>query len=315
MPFSTSIQRGDKIAIIGPNGVGKSTLVRLLLGEIQPQSGTIETGTNLQVAYFDQLRAGLDSTQSAQENVSGGRDMVTVNGEQRHIISYLQDFLFSPARARAPITALSGGETNRLMLAKLFLQPSNLLVLDEPTNDLDVETLELLESLLCDYAGTLLLISHDREFIDNVATSCMVFTGNGRIREYVGGYSDYLHTAAVSTPASKPKSSAKAGNPGKHDSGAAKPATNAGSDSARKSTRKLSYKEQRELDTLPAQIEKMETELEALQAQMSQPDFYLQSESNRDVIDTADRLSKELETAFERWGELEQLQQDLADNS
>src|SRR5690606_29778282 len=202
--ISTTIFRGDRIGLIGPNGSGKTTLLKVLLGELQPQQGEVRSGSNLQVAYFDQYRATLREDWNALENVSEGREFVEVGGKQKHVIGYLQDFLFTPERARAPITRLSGGERNRLLLAKLFAQPSNLLVMDEPTNDLDVETLELLEEILGDYPGTLLLVSHDRDFIDNVVTSTLVMEGDGKVGEYVGGYSDWIRqrpVASVNAPA------------------------------------------------------------------------------------------------------------------
>jgi len=295
--FSCTILRGDRIGVIGPNGIGKSTLVQLLLGQLQPDSGTLKTGTNLEVAYFDQLRTALNDKLSVQDNVSDGQDNITINGEPRHIISYLQDFLFSPERARAPITALSGGEINRLMLARLFLKPSNFLVLDEPTNDLDVETLELLESLIAAYQGTVLLISHDREFIDNTVTATIVFEKPGVIREYVGGYSDWLaqrqhEFGSSAKAAAQNKSTAQT--------------------TQKKNTQqrkiKLSYKDQHELDELPKSIESLETQLVELEATMALPDFYTGSHDTQDVIDKASNVSKQLEAAFVRWEELEQLQ-------
>src|SRR5690606_1787915 len=231
--------------IIGPNGSGKSTLLKILLGELTPDAGTVTLGTNLQIAYFDQHRSQLDDTRSALENVAGGRDFVEINGSRKHIIGYLQEFLFSPERARAPITRLSGGERNRLLLARLFAQPSNLLVMDEPTNDLDVETLELLEELLLDYQGTLLLVSHDRDFLDNVVTGTLALEGDGRLGDYVGGYSDWLRQrpAATVTPAVE-KPAAKPATPVAPPPPAAK--------------KKLSYKDQRELEQLPGRIEQLE---------------------------------------------------------
>jgi len=294
--FSTTILRGDKIGVIGPNGIGKSTLIKLLLGELKPDQGTLKVGTNLDVAYFDQLRTALDTTQSAMDNVSDGQDMIDINGETRHIISYMQDFLFPPDRARAPITALSGGETNRLMLAKLFLKPSNLLVLDEPTNDLDVETLELLENLIADYNGTVMVISHDREFLDNTVTSTIVFERPGIIREYVGGYTDWLHQRAATTTKSNTADKKKTPE-------------SKGGEATQKTTPKLvklSYKDQRELDQLPATIEQLETKVAALEEQMSQPDFYGGSTDTESVINEAATVSKDLESAYERWAELEE---------
>jgi len=293
--FSTTIMRGDKIGVVGPNGVGKSTLVRLLLGQLEPQSGSVKLGTNLDIAYFDQLRGQLRDDLSAMDNVSGGQDMITVNGETKHIIGYLQDFLFMPARARAPITALSGGETNRLMLAKLFLKPSNFLVLDEPTNDLDVETLELLETLVADYAGTVLLISHDREFLDNTVTSTLVFDDKARVYDYVGGYTDAMVQFAAQTAGTQ-KSSSK---PEKAPSAPAKTA-----EKAAKAV-KLSYKDQRELDALPGEIEKAEKTIETLQLQMSSADFYTNGEDTAPVIQAADDAEKALEALFARWDELD----------
>ena len=296
--FTTSIMRGDKIGVIGPNGVGKSTLIRLLLGQLQPQSGNVKVGTNLQVAYFDQLRGALNEKLSAMDNVSDGQDTITVNGEQRHIISYMQDFLFAPARARAPITALSGGETNRLMLAKLFLKPSNFLVLDEPTNDLDVETLELLESLLAEYHGTFIVISHDREFIDNTVTSTIVFERPGVIREYVGGYTDWLKQRQHEFSAKK--SATSNSNKKIADSGTAK-TKNQGK------AVKLSYKDQRELDQLPDTIDSLESRIAEVESLMSQADFYNGERDTETVISEAAELQKTLEVAYARWDELEQL--------
>ncbi|MGV6816614.1 MAG: ATP-binding cassette domain-containing protein [Thiotrichales bacterium] len=292
--LNTTILRGDKVGIIGPNGVGKSTLINVLLGRLKPDSGTLKLGANLEIAYFDQLRDSLNLEQSAQDNVAGGSDTITVNGQPRHVISYLQDFLFSPARARAPITKLSGGEKNRLLLAKLFAQPANLLVLDEPTNDLDVETLELLEELLTGFGGTILLVSHDREFLDNVVTSTLVFEGNGRVHEYVGGYEDWLRQRpepAGNTGSSREKTGARA-----PDTRAKKP----------EKPRKLSYKDQRELDKLPARIEALEQELADLQEQLGSPDFYQQSAAK--VAEKQDLLAKlelDLSKAYERWEQLE----------
>lgn len=312
--FSTTILRGDKIGVVGPNGVGKSTLIRLLLGELEPTDGTVKLGTHLDIAYFDQLRAQLRTDLSAMDNVSGGQDMITINGETKHIIGYLQDFLFLPARARAPITALSGGETNRLMLAKLFLKPSNFLVLDEPTNDLDVETLELLETLVADYPGTVLVISHDREFLDNTVTSTLVFGENGRVFDYVGGYTDAMRQYEKQTGRSKPvmnkgqgkknQESAKAPN----DTSAPSPSDVQIADKSAAKTVKLSYKDQRELDGLPAAIEKAENELDALQAQMSAPDFYTSGQDTAAVIEAAGEAEMALEKLFTRWDELDSLQ-------
>ncbi len=287
--FSTLILRGDKVGIIGPNGAGKTTLLNLLLGHLQPDSGDIRHGTRLDVAYFDQQRAQLDENSRVIDNVGEGRDTVTVNGQSQHVISYLRDFLFPPERARSPVSALSGGERARLLLARLFCQPANLLVLDEPTNDLDIETLELLESRLVDYTGTLLMVSHDRAFLDNVVTSTLVFEGGGRIGEYAGGYGDWLkqRRAPAQGTASAPKPAPK-------------------SAPAARNRRKLSYREQRELDTLPAEIESLETEQQTLAEQMADADFY---RSGGDAVEQALARSSEIEgqlqDAYARWEELE----------
>jgi ATP-binding cassette subfamily F protein uup len=266
--FSTTIQRGDRVGLIGPNGSGKTTLLRLLLGELAPQSGEVSLGTNLQIAYFDQHRASLRDDLSALDNVSEGREYIEIDGARKHALGYLQDFLFSPERARAPITALSGGERNRLLLAKLFAKPSNLLVMDEPTNDLDVETLELLEELLADYKGTLLLVSHDREFLDNVVTGTLALEGDGRVGEYVGGYSDWLRQ--------KPAPATSAPRAGVSANSTAKPAEASVREAVppASSKRKLGYKETRELEQLPARIESLETRIAALGEAMQDPAFY-----------------------------------------
>jgi ATP-binding cassette subfamily F protein uup len=290
--FSTTIMRGDKIGIIGPNGCGKTTLLNLMLGKLEPQQGNLRIGTKLDVAYFDQLRAQLDPEKSVQDNVADGADKITVAGDTRHVISYLQDFLFSPERARTPVKALSGGERNRLLLARIFTKPSNMLVLDEPTNDLDVDTLELLESLLVDYAGTILLVSHDREFINNVVTSTLVFEGQGRVAEYVGGYDDWLRQRQVKkTVEEKPRLVNSETRPAEPT---AKP-------------RKLSYKEQRELEQLPARIEALETEQATLQEKMASPDFYQQAAEQISVASERLRqIDEELTQAYTRWEELEE---------
>ncbi|WP_028920396.1 ATP-binding cassette domain-containing protein [Pseudoxanthomonas suwonensis] len=295
--FSTTVLRGDRIGLVGPNGSGKTTLLKLLLGELQPQAGEVKLGTNLQVAYFDQYRAALREDWNAMENVAGGQDFVELNGSRKHVLTYLQDFLFTPERARAPITRLSGGERNRLLLARLFAQPSNLLVMDEPTNDLDVETLELLEELLADYPGTLLLVSHDRDFLDNVVTSTLVMEGEGRVGEYVGGYSDWLRQrpAPRETPAPKPAAAPATAAPAVTPA----PAPAAG-------RRKLSYKDARELEQLPARIEALEAELAALAAAMSEPGFYQQDPGQ--VAAHTRRMAEaqaELDHAYARWAELD----------
>jgi ATP-binding cassette subfamily F protein uup len=292
--FSTTILRGDRIGLVGPNGSGKTTLLKLLLGELRPQSGEVRRGTQLQAAYFDQYRATLREDWNAIENVAEGREHVEVGGRQKHVIGYLQDFLFTPERARAPIARLSGGERNRLLLAKLFAQPSNLLVMDEPTNDLDVETLELLEELLSEYPGTLLLVSHDRDFLDNVVTSTLVMEGDGRIGEYVGGYNDWLRQRPEpKEPGPTPKPAVE--QPAKAVSSAVVPAK-----------ARLSYKDARELERLPARIEALETELARMTEAMNEPAFY-QRDASALAADNAAlaRLQAELDAAYARWAELE----------
>ena len=289
---SATIMRGDRVGIVGPNGAGKSTLLKILLGELAPQHGEVKLGTGLQIAYFDQHRSQLDESRTALENVAEGSDFVEINGSRKHIIGYLQDFLFSPERARAPITRLSGGERNRLLLAKLFAQPSNLLVMDEPTNDLDVETLELLEELLLDYKGTLLLVSHDRDFLDNVVTSTLVLEGQGRLRDYVGGYSDWLRqrrTPAATATASAPVRPALSRQP--------EPAT---------AKRKLGFKEARELEQLPARIEALEAEVARRTAAMNDPAYYQQPPA--DLQRANEELAAkqaELDHTYQRWSELD----------
>jgi len=289
--FSTTVMRGDKIGVIGPNGCGKTTLLRILLGEIEPDRGSVRHGTRLQVAYFDQLRAQLDESKTLQENVTDEGDMVMVDGKQRHVIGYLQDFLFSPAQARAPITSLSGGERNRLLLARLFTRSSNVLVLDEPTNDLDGESLELLEAMLIEYTGTVMLVSHDRTFLNNVATSTLVFEGSGRIEEYVGGYDDWLRQRPQpeeSTPEQKPKK----GRPRSVPTG----------------PRKLTFKEQREREELPDIIEDLEARKQDLFAAMADPELYKNAGTEVARLQARlDELERELEAAYARWELLEEL--------
>ena len=290
--FSTTILRGDRIGLIGPNGSGKTTLLKLLLGELQPDAGEIRLGSQLQVAYFDQYRATLREDWSAIENVAEGRDFIEIGGRRKHVLGYLQDFLFTPERARAPITRLSGGERNRLLLARLFAQPSNLLVMDEPTNDLDVETLELLEELLEEYPGTLLLVSHDRDFLDNVVTSTLVMQdgGEGRVGEYVGGYTDWLRQRATSAMAVS-KSAATA---------ASAPVTPAAA------SRKLSYKDARELQQLPVRIQMLETRFAELTAAMNDPAFYQRNGAAITAHNAAvAQAQAELDVAYARWSELE----------
>ena len=293
--LDTVVLRGDRIGLIGPNGSGKTTLLKLLLGELQPDAGEVRQGTQLQVAYFDQYRATLREDWNALENVSEGQEFVEIGGKRKHVIGYLQDFLFTPERARAPITRLSGGERNRLLLAKLFAQPSNLLVMDEPTNDLDVETLELLEELLADYPGTLLMVSHDREFLDNVVTSTLVMEGGGRIGEYVGGYSDWLRQRPDASLASKPVAAAKPAVPE-----AASPIPVA---SAKK---KLGYKETRELEALPGRIETLEADIAGHTARMNKPAYFQRDaaavQADNDALAA---MQAELDAAYARWQELD----------
>ena len=292
---STTILRGDRVGIIGPNGSGKSTLLKILLGELQPDTGGVELGTNLQVAYFDQHRSQLDESLSALENVAEGREYVEINGARKHAIGYLQDFLFTPERARAPITRLSGGERNRLLLARLFAQPSNLLVMDEPTNDLDVETLELLEELLGEYTGTLLLVSHDRDFLDNVVTSTLVLEGDGQLGDYVGGYSDWLRQRSAPAVASAEAVASATTTPVPAPAAASQPAK-----------RKRSYKETRELEALPARIEALEADIAAQTQAMQQPAFFQQDGAAITAANTALAQSQaELDAAYARWEALE----------
>jgi len=297
--LDTLILRGDKVGIIGPNGSGKSTLLKLLLGELEPQSGTIRRGTNLQVAYFDQLRAQLDPEKTVQDNVAEGSDQVQVEGQGRHVLSYLRDFLFTPERARQPVKALSGGERNRLLLAKLFTRPANLLVLDEPTNDLDADTLELLEELLLQFSGTLLLVSHDRALLDNVVTSTLVFEGGGAVREYVGGYEDWLRQRpppVVETKPDRPASTALKTAPQKDEENEGK----------RRTSAKLGFKESRELADLPGRIEALEAEQAGLHARLADPALYQGDGS--EVVAAKERLAEldsELSAAYARWEALE----------
>ncbi|WGE51090.1 ABC transporter ATP-binding protein [Actinobacillus equuli subsp. haemolyticus] len=305
--FTTTIQRGDKIALVGANGCGKTTFIKLLLGELQPTSGSIRCGTKLEVAYFDQYRADLDLEKTVMDNVADGKQDVEVNGVKRHVLGYLQDFLFPPKRAMTPVKALSGGERNRLLLAKLLLKPNNLLILDEPTNDLDVETLELLEELLADYQGTLLIVSHDRQFIDNTVTECYFFEGNGVLNKYVGGYFDakqqqenYHATLAQNQPNKRSNSAETLQKAEEKQPLVTK------SEPPKKV--KLSYKEQRELDELPAKMEALEAEMESLQAEVNSADFF-----SKDPSYTQAQLQKladaemALEAAFERWEALENI--------
>ncbi len=297
--FSVKIMRGDRIGLIGNNGVGKTTLLRLLLGQLEPQSGTIKHGTNLEVGYFDQLRQALDEEKSVAYNVGEGRTYINLNGKDRHIVGYLKGFLFTPKRSGMPVRALSGGERNRVILAKLFTRPANLLVLDEPTNDLDIETLEVLEQKLCDFNGTLIVVSHDRAFLDNVVTSTIVFEADGRAKEYVGGYSDWVRQGH------------ELANTENVAAAEAKKRENAERRKSRNKT-KLGYKEQRELDQLPAEIEALETGIAALQLRIANPDFYAQDKTAVNAalteLNTQEAL---LEKRVERWAELESQQESL----
>jgi len=301
--FSTTIIRGDKIGLIGPNGAGKTTLIKLLLGQLAPASGTISHGTNLEVVYYDQLRAQIDDNKTVADNIANGNNHITIEGRTRHVISYLQDFLFTPDRARTPARVLSGGERNRLLLARLFTKPANVLVLDEPTNDLDIETLDLLEDLLVEFSGTVLLVSHDREFLDEVVTSSLVFEGNGVIGDYIGGYSDWLaeQKKQAAVEARNVAGPAEAGR-GKSKPGATTPATTKASPAP---ARKLSSKEQRELDALPAQIENLEAEQAVLAAKLADPAFYKNEAAQFAVVKARlEALEAEHATAFARWEDL-----------
>lgn len=294
--FSATVMRGDKIGLIGDNGVGKTTLVRALLGDIPLQEGHVKLGTNLDIAYFDQLRSQLDSERSVMDNVVQGSDFIEINGTRKHALAYLQDFLFSPQRARTPVKALSGGERNRLLLAKLFSRPANLLIMDEPTNDLDVETLELLEELLVSFSGTLLLISHDRAFLDNVVSSTWAFEGNGMVREYVGGYEDWVRQRPGAGLASS-----EAG-----EKNAIKSKEMAAAPIASPSRKKLSYKEQRELEALPAQISALEQEQTALQQCLSDPEYFVRyPQEASSAVERLSAIDEAVLQLLERWELLE----------
>lgn len=292
--FSTTILRGDKVGIIGPNGCGKTTLLKILLGNLEPGQGTIKPGSNINIAYFDQLRAQLDENKTLRENIGNGNDTVTIGSINRHVISYLQDFLFSLERIMSPVSSLSGGERNRLLLAKLFVIPSNVLVLDEPTNDLDTETLELLEEKLLDYNGTIMLVSHDREFLNNVVTSTIVFEGNGKLEEYVGGYDDWLKQKKSTTEYLKqliPKEQ-------KHKK-----------EKTQKEKNKLSFKEKQELESLPLTIENLEEEKRLLMNTLNSSEFYAKRDLNRiyEVNNKLSAVEKQLDAAYLRWDELESM--------
>lgn len=315
--FSTLITRGDRIAILGPNGVGKSTLLKLLLGQLKPDEGYVEMGTKLEIAYFDQLRSELDLKKSVRDNLAEGTDKVVVAGREKHVMSYLSDFLFSPQRANSPVSTLSGGERNRLMLAKLFAKPFNLLVMDEPTNDLDVETLELLEELLIEYQGTLILVSHDRAFVDNVVTGTLVFEGNATVNEYVGGYEDWLRQKAQSGDANTGAAGGRLTTPVKAATTQAKSASDVATQKteaqqpdtqkpAAKPERKLSFNEKRELEALPKEIEQLDAEQAELTEKMADAEFFQQ---DKDVIAATtqrlEQIEQELAKAYQRWEELE----------
>jgi ABC transport system ATP-binding/permease protein len=288
--FSTTILRGDRVGIIGPNGVGKTTLLKLLLGQLQPQQGSVKLGTNLEITYFDQLREQLDPDKTVQQNLAGDQDTVLIAGQSRHVIGYLQDFLFSPDRCRTPVRILSGGERYRLLLAKLFTREANLLVLDEPTNDLDLETLDLLEELLAEFAGTIFLVSHDRDFLNRTVTSTVAFEGAGRVSEYIGGYDDWLRQRPEPEQEVKVEKKPTREKP--------KPARE----------RKLSFKEKRELEFLPQQIEALETEQVELHAHLADPELYRQAGEQVVVLNSRLAvLESELETCYRRWGELDAL--------
>jgi ABC transport system ATP-binding/permease protein len=290
--LTTTIMRGDRVGIIGPNGSGKTTLLRLLLGELVPQEGNIILGTRREVLYFDQMRDQLDPEKSVQENVGEGNDTLTIGGRSRHIIGYLQDFLFTSERARSPVSILSGGERNRLLLAKLFARPSNVLVMDEPTNDLDAETLELLEDLILDYSGTLLLVSHDREFLNSVVTSTLAMGENGEVREYVGGYDDWLRQSAAERP-SPPSSSRPVQEKVRMET---------------ERPRKLSFREERELEALPERIAALEEEQQGLHRTLADPEFYRSAGGEVALLNARlNAVDAELDEAFRRWEELEEL--------
>lgn len=303
--LSSVIMRGDKVGIIGQNGCGKSTLINLLLGKLEPQAGSIKLGTNLKIAYFDQHRVQLDDNLPVVESVLEESDHVEINGQRKHVMGYLGDFLFSPDRARQPVKALSGGERNRLLLARVFAKPSNLLILDEPTNDLDVETLELLEELLMNYPGTVLIVSHDREFLNNVCTSSLVFDAPGDVNEYVGGYDDWLRQ--------RPKhysetNKSEKGNRKLTNTASNQPTAKPVEKPLEKPKKKLSYKDQREYDMLPETLESLESEIEALNDVIGQPDFYAKDQKTiQDKLAELQEKEEQLEAAFERWEELESL--------
>ena len=301
--LSTTILRGDKVGLIGPNGCGKTTLLHLLLGRLLPDSGTVKHGGSLEIAYFDQHREALPEDRSIQDAASASSH-VTLGGERRHIVSYLQDFLFSPEQIRQKVSSLSGGERNRLLLARLFTRPANVLVLDEPTNDLDLETLELLEARLVEFNGTVLVVSHDRTFLDNVCTSTLVFEGEGVVREYVGGYSDWRRVVERRETVRREEESSRSASKASQGAGSPRPRTPSRSN-------RLSFNEQRELKELPGRIEALEAELENLHHRMAEPDFYREKpETIRKATEDAERLPQEIDGLLHRWAELEERNRD-----
>ena len=295
--INIKIRRGDRIGLIGNNGVGKSTLLKILLGQISPNKGSVKLGTNLNIGYFDQIHRELDTEKTIAENVGNGKEYIKINGKDRHIIGYLRNFLFSPKRAMTPVKALSGGERNRVLLAKLFTQPTNLLVLDEPTNDLDIEMLEVLEEQLVEYKGTLIIVSHDRQFLDNVVTSVLVFEDKGKVQEYLGGYSDWENYGKDLKVTDHQSSQELEKNTFSNTSG---------ENSKKVSLAKLSYKLQRELDMLPEIIKKMEEDIVQLQTEATKPEFYLKPfTETQPLLDALEEKQKALDLASERWLELE----------
>jgi ATP-binding cassette subfamily F protein uup len=308
--LSLRVMRGDRIGLIGPNGAGKTTLLRLLLGEMEPQAGEVRRGANVQVAYYDQQREQLDPDRTVVDTVGDGSDTVTVNGVPKHVHGYLADFLFSPERARSPVRALSGGERNRLLLARLFTRPANVLVLDEPTNDLDLETLELLEAVLVEWPGTLLLVSHDRRFLDNVVTSTLAFEGNGKVQEYVGGYEDWQRQSRILPGVAKEPSGVAKQSSGvaKQPSGTAKPASGAKPPSPGKPKTKRTHKEEKEFADLPKRIAALEDEQAQLQAAMARPEFYKEgADAIKQTMARVEAVEQELLTAMARWDELDSI--------
>jgi ATP-binding cassette subfamily F protein uup len=296
--FTSTILRGDKVGLIGPNGAGKTTLLKLILGELSPDTGTVRQGTKLQVAYFDQMRAQLNPEMTLVDTISPGSDWVEIRGERRHVMTYLGDFLFPPERARSPVKSLSGGERNRLLLARLFARPANVLVLDEPTNDLDIDTLELLEELLGDYDGTVFLVSHDRMFLDNVVTQVIASEGQGKWQEYVGGYSDWERVRSSALKESQPAKQSGAGQPSARQTSTAQAQPN--------KSKKLSYKEQRDLEALPQMISQLEEEQKTIAERLADPELYRQQPTE---VDRLNRRFEEIDTLLleylQRWEDIE----------